>query len=589
MSARRPEPPFDAKTRRTIFDDALDNAQRVSEIAAVMSKHGLRALLRALGLEAPQPPAPDDDEVPLEQEFDDLEKLAQRARLVLEELGPTSIKFGQILSTRPDILAPVFIQEFKKLQDHAPEIPYEHVRAQIERGLGQPITKMYAEFDAEPLATASMAQVHRAVLHDGREVAVKVQRPGIERQIRSDMALLYYFARLGEATIDEIGLMNPVAIVKEFDKAINEELNFLVEAEHTQVARRNAQATPGVLVPEVFEEFTCTRVITQEFIAGRRIEELEVGSERAERLCKRAMDAAFRQIFEDGFFHGDPHPGNMMITDDDEVVFLDWGLVGRLSRVQQDQLVELVLAITTRDIDSLTRMVLRMGVPEGRVSLRRLRDEIERMYGSYMHQQLEDIDVTSMMEDIMETAHRFRIRVNPEYALLTKAAGTVEGVLRTVYPDLDVAKAMEPYGQRLLRDRLSGERVVAQLASSVLSANHLLREFPLQLDQILMDVEGGEFRVQVEHQQLDHFTNTIAVLGSRIFMGFMAGALIIGGCVLLTTFDWRPRGIPMLLVFAAVCFLSAGGFAFTALSWHFVTNGFSKVRLTPLIRLLKRQ
>lgn len=587
------------KQRRTVIHGALDDVRRISEITSVMTRHGLSGVLSFLGLEPP----------PLEQSADETfegvlpeqpeqlgldaspSRLARRLRRVLEDLGPTSIKLGQILSTRPDLLPPVYIQELKRLQDMAPQVPFDLVRRQVESSLGKPLESMYLHFDGEPLATASMAQVHRAELFDGRQVIVKVQRPDIERLIRSDMSVLYYLARLGEATIEELGLYNPVAIVKEFEKAISQELNFLIEAENTKLARENHQDLAQVVIPEVIDALTSGEVITQTYIEGYRLDQLEVNSERAQRLCKVAMEAAFRQVFRDGFFHGDPHPGNMLITPDDRVVFLDWGLVGRLSTVQRDHLIELLFALVTQDIDGITRQVMRMGSPEGRVSMRELREEVERLYGEYLvvRGQLSSIDVASLMEDVMGLTHQYRIRINPQYALLTKAMATVEGVLRAVHPDLDVVETLKPFGQELMLARFSSERITKGVLNSLVSANHLLRELPLQIDQILMDVEGGELRVQVNHPQFDQFSNAIAVLGSRIFLGFLAGSLIIGGCVLLTTFNWRPLGVPMLVIFAAVCFLSAGGFAFAALSWHFVSSGFGKLKLSPLLRLWRRK
>lgn len=594
--AYKPQP----KRRRTVVGAAMDDVRRVSEITAVMTRHGLSGVLGFLGLEQSEPEELTPAELSGEFGAEQVEqlgldaspsRLARRVRRVLEDLGPTSIKLGQILSTRPDLLPPVYIQELKRLQDMAPEIPFDQVRRQVERSLGQRLEEMYLHFDGEPLATASMAQVHRAQLFDGRQVVVKVQRPGLERQIRSDMSVLYYLARLGEATIEEVGLYNPVAIVKEFEKAITQELNFLIEAENTRQARQNHQDMESVVIPEVIDALTSAEVITQTFIEGYRLDQLEVSSERAQRLCKIAMEAAFRQIFRDGFFHGDPHPGNMLITPDDKVVFLDWGLVGRLSSVQRDYLVELIFSLVTQDIDGITRQVLRMGAPEGRVSMRALREEVERLYGEYLvvRGQLASIDVTALMEDVMGLSHSYRIRMNPQYALLTKATATVEGVLRAVYPELDVVETLKPFGQELMLERLSSERLAKGVLTTLVSANHLLKELPLQLDQILMDMEGGELRVQVNHPQFDQFSGAIAVLGSRIFLGFLAGSLIIGGCVLMATFDWRPLGVPMLVVFASICFLAAGGFAFAALSWHFVSSGFGKLKIAPWLKLWRRK
>lgn len=572
--------------KRGAIEAVVHDVKRLREIGAVLSRHGFSEFVRVAGLEGvfgvpDVPPGAVVDE--------DSRTIATRARRVCEDLGPTFIKLGQILSTRPDILPPVFIQEFRKLQDSAVEVPFSEVRPQIELAFGKPLEQLYASFDAEPIATASIAQVHRATLFDGRHVVAKVQRPGIEPQIRSDLSLLHYVARLGEATIDEVGLYNPVAIVKEFEKAITEELNFLTEADNTRRARNNAAGDDDVIISEIIEELTSSRVITQTYVDGVSLHDVEPGSERGKRLVRVAMEAAFEQIFSHGFFHGDPHPGNMLVTVDDRVAFLDWGLVGRLSSGQQDQLIDLIIAIITDDLDGITRIVLRMGRPEGRVNLREMRADIQQVRDTYLTLALEEIDVTSLMEDIMELAHRHRVRVNPEYALLTKATATVEGILRVVYPDLDIVTTLRPYAERLVRERYDGTRLVRASIKTLMSANHLLRDVPMQLDQMLMDVEAGQLQVQVQNPLFDNAEMALKILGSRVFMGFIAGGLIVGGSILLATESWVIYGVPLLPVLAVFFFMSAAGFAFAALSWHFVSGNWKKLRLTPWLRLFRRK
>lgn len=572
--------------KRGAIQAVVHDVKRLREIGTVLTRHGFSEVIRVAGLESvfglpDVPPGVEVDE--------DQRTLATRARRVCEDLGPTFIKLGQILSTRPDILPPVYIQQFRRLQDAAPPVPIADVRAAIESAFGKPVEELYESLEDEPIATASIAQVHRATMFDGREVVVKVQRPGIEPQIRSDLSLLYYVARLGEVTIDEVGLYNPVAIVKEFEKAITEELNFLIEADNTRRARDMARDDDDVIISEIVEELTASRVITQTYVDGHSLHSVEPGSDRGKKLVKIAMEAAFEQIFRDGFFHGDPHPGNMLVTDDDKVAFLDWGLIGRLSSAQQDQLIDLIITIITNDLDGITRIVLRMGRPEGRVNLRAMRADIQDVRDRYLTLQLEDIEVTALMEDIMDLAHRHRVRVNPEYALLTKATATVEGILRVVYPDLDIVSTLKPYAERLVRERYDGQRLARAGVSTLMSANHLLRDLPMQLDQMLMDVEAGELQIQVQNPLFDNAETAMKILGSRVFMGFIAGGLIVGGSILLATQTWVVYGIPVLPVLALFFFASASGFAFAALSWHFVSGNWKKLRLTPWLRLFRRK
>jgi len=396
-------------------------------------------------------------------------------------------------------------------------------------------------------------------------------------------------AKLGEATVDEIGLYNPVGIVREFDRAINEELNFLHEAANNETARANSTGIADYIIPEIIPELTASTIITQTYIDGEKLSSIEVGSERALKLCTIAMEAAFQQIFTDGFFHGDPHPGNMLVTQSNQVAFLDWGLVGTLSVGQQDELVDLIVAIISNDVDGITRTVLRMGRPDGRVNLRHLRTDVQRIRDLHLTRSLDKLNLGAMMEDIMNVAHTHRIRVNPEYALLTKATATVEGVLRSVYPDLDIIGTLKPYAERLLKDRFGSERLLKAGVVTLMRMNHLLRDVPMQVDQMLMDVEAGELRIQVGHPALDHHVSAMTILGSRVFMGFLAGGLIVGGSILLTTIDWKPDGVPVLAITGAVFMVLAAITSFAALTWHFITGGMKKLRLTPWLRFFRRR
>ncbi len=567
------------ETKKGVIRGIFQPATRGAEIATVFTKHGLQSVAKRVGFGN----FVSDDGDP------DLDRLglAIRARKVCEDLGPTFIKLGQILSTRPDILPPIFISELQKLQDNAPTISIEDIRDQIESGLHASVDELFDTFEVEPIATASMAQVHRATMHDGTQVVVKVQRPGIEPQIENDLALLYYAARFLEATIEEVGIYNPVAIVKEFEKAITEELNFLSEAKNTELASEYASDVEGVIISQIFNEFSSPTIITQTYIDGVSIHEIEPGTKRGKQFVNIAMEAAFVQIFEDGFFHGDPHPGNMLVTDDG-VAFLDWGLVGRLSRAQQDQLVDIIVSILANDLDGIARLVMRMGKPEGRVNIRELRRGIEEVSSRYMSLPLEEIEITAFMTDVMELAHKHRIRVNPEYALLTKATATVEGILRTVYPDLDIVSTLKVYAQRLLKDRYDTQRVMQGVVSTAVNLNQLLRDVPMQLDQLLMDVEGGELKIQVSHPALDEHARAVTILGTRILMGFIASGLIVGGSILVSSVSFELYQVPFMPAVGLTFLLVAFGIAMAAFTWHFVTGGPKKIRLSPWFRWFRR-
>lgn len=571
---------------RSLFDAVVADGQRLKFITGVLSKHGLSAVGAYLGLGFNEPTSHDSEEI--EDLRRDSSQLAVRLRKALEDLGPTFIKLGQILSTRPDIVPPVYIHEFEKLQDNAPTIPFEQVRQICEREFGRPISSIFSGFEPEPLATASMAQVHRAVL-DGIDVVVKVQRPGIEKQIISDLALLHYAAKFAEATIEEAWLASPVGIVQEFERAIVQELNFLLEAKNTIRAKELLHNDESIIIPTIIEDYTTDRVITQTFVYGHKINTLQVGSQRAERLARRAMDAAFRQVFEAGFFHGDPHPGNILITDDDKIAFLDWGLVGHLSSNQQSLLIDLLVSFSLDDLDSTARLLLRMGWPEKRVNLRRFRHDIATIRDTFLRHDLAHADLSAILSKSMEVAHSHCILINPEYALLAKAFGTVDGVLRSVYPTLDIVETVRPFATRLLQERYSKEALTQAAVSGLFNANHLIKELPLQLDQLMTDVEEGRLQVRVHNPGMDRLDDAAKILGSRILLGMTSGALILSSTGLFIVWNPSIKGHHLIPLLFILTLMLAIFLLQLAVGWHFFIGGMKRLKIRPWIRLLFRQ
>ncbi|MEZ4458435.1 MAG: AarF/UbiB family protein [bacterium] len=344
---------------------AVQDIRRLREITSVLTKHGFKTVVVGSGLGRYLPEGEE------ESGFEDTTSLigedqtdaAVRFRRVLEDLGPTFVKLGQIMSTRPDILPTTFIDELKHLQDRVPPMPFEEVKAAIEENLGKSLEDLYAHVHEKPIGAASIGQVHRAQTHDGRECVIKVQRPGIPTTIRSDLDILYYIARLAEATIQEVELYTPTAIVKEFEKAILSELDFTLEARNIREFGANFEEVAEVSVPAVFDELSNDRIMTLEFIDAKKLSELDGGSDQAKAVLKNLLDAMVKMVLHDGFFHGDPHPGNILVREDNSLVFIDFGLVGRLSAAQQDDPIGLIISVLTGDVEGISRTLLKMGHP----------------------------------------------------------------------------------------------------------------------------------------------------------------------------------------------------------------------------------
>jgi len=572
-----------------VFATAVNDINRLREIVLVLARHGFHQFIKQGGLDKivggridlPTNADPVDPT--------DSRGMARRLRLVLEDLGTTFIKLGQILSTRADLLPQAYIQEFEKLQDRVPPMPFALVRAQIEAGLGGPLEQFYASVETESIATASIGQVHGAITVEGREVVVKVQRDGVAAQIRSDLDLLYLLARLLEATIEEMELYSISDIVREFDRAIQQEIDFAHEARNVRIFRRNFEDDPHVVVPEVVESLSCRTILTLERLHGSKLTDLDNNDPGARRLLELLMEATYRQIFDFGFVHADPHPGNVLVLGPETLGFIDFGLVCRLSRAQQDDVVTLFLSILSNDVDGIARTLLRMGVPKGRVSLTEFRREVTRVRDKYINLNLNEVDVAAFSQEAMDAAMRFQIKLNPEYSLLVKATVTVEGIMRRVDPEMDLLKTAQPYARRLILDRYSSRNILQNVFTGAMSLSGFLRDVPQQLDQVLMDLESGTVSVNIRNPQLDDLGGQLTHLGTRICLGLLGAGLTVGACIMFAQLDYRPWDVPVLLFIALFVLLLAIVVGAIGLLFPLLTPRTRRVRVGPLLQLLTRK
>ncbi len=507
---------------------AVQDLRRLREISAVVVRHGFGELWdRAriwdvLGRREDQAPVREAARA----------TTARRFRDTLAELGPTFIKLGQILSARPDILPADFIAELSELQDRAAPMPVSLVFKLIEEGLGRPAEQLFAFVDPEPMASASIAQVHRARLASGDDVVVKVQRPGIEEQIRSDTDLLFYLARFLEGVIEETGIYTPTGIVTEFRAAMLLELDFENEARNIEEFARNHAERPYVVIPRLYRELSCRSVITLQELKGVKLnavlEDPEAAGVDRKQLARHVMEASFHQLFSDGLFHGDPHPGNVIVMEGNRIGLLDFGLVGRLSRQMQESIVLFVVAVSLRDPDTVARLLYKVGAPDDRINLHQFRHQIHDLLDRYLGLKLSEVDSGALMTELVDLAMKYRIKIPKEYAVLSKAAATTEGIVRQLDPDLDVGEAALPYAKQLLYDRYNPGSMSGGALRMLLQLQGFLQDTPQQLSQILMDLEGGKFNVTVRSEELSRLNTNVKALGILLFAGMIAASLIVG-------------------------------------------------------------
>lgn len=552
-----------------MFGRAFQDLNRLRQIASAMVRHGFGAYLErmrlreVLGREVPLPgeplPAPG-------------RTTAARFRLMLTELGPTFIKLGQILSSRPDLLPAHWVEELAVLQDDCPPLPLAEIRRGIEEGLGRPVEELFASLEQVPLASASIAQVHRAVTHGGEQVVVKVQRPKVREQIDADLSLLHELASLLEAVVEETGVTTPTGVVEEFDRTIHEELDFSQEARNAQAMADASHGRDFLKIPRVHEALSSATVLTLDFIEGAKVSEIsaEAGFD-LEKVARNVIEASFRQLFEDGVFHGDPHPGNILVLAESRIALIDFGLVGRLTRTQQEALVTLLVAVALRDPEAVARALGRIGVSEARAPIAELREDVRGILDRYLGLKLNQIRTATLLRDLLDLAVHHRIRVPKEYATLAKAAMTIEGIIRQLHPGLDILEVGLPYAKELLLARFNPGDASTVVMRSLLKLQALAEDVPSQLSQVLQDLETGKFRVNVASQTLDRLGGHVRSLGVMIMLGSLASSFTLGGFILLAA-----RGSGLL---ATLALITAALLSVAAAAYHFITLRARKISI----------
>ncbi len=567
--------------RDSILGIVIQDVARLNRVAATVAQYGFGELLtrsqvgRTLFRSVPLP----------EQTAEQLGKPpAVRFRQLLEALGPTYIKLGQILSTRADMVPADFVEELQRLQDTTVVLPFEDIREVVEHGLGLPLSELFEDLQQEPLGTASIAQAYRATTLDGDAVVVKVQRPGLQQVVRGDLDLLYLGAKILEATIDEMQLYSPSDIVAEFERALLQELDFNNEFKNLVMARNFLDADQAVTVPKPYPELSCRTVLTMEFFEGIPLRKLEPNSSRAHKAAEQLLHTSFKQVMYDGFFHGDPHPGNLLINEEDVLCMIDLGMMGSLSPAQREDLVLLVLAAFTNDDNSLARTLIRMGNPTRRINMGEFKAEIRKLRGEHlMVDSLDEYDSTAFSLSVLDTANRFGIKVNPQYSVLAKSAATVEGIVRTLHPQADLIGIARPYAEQILREQYSPRKLMEEATGGLTGIGSLLRVLPDQLDQLLHDVETGNLQVRLVSPAVEDIAPGLHRLGGRITLGLFATAMSLSGAMLIPD---QGSGQSISMLGGAAIALSMMAWS-VLLLWHLVGDG-KKLKLGPWLKFFKR-
>ena len=526
---------------------------RLREIAQVATRHGFgfvferRALRRAAVI--------DDQNLPA---------LGRHLRETLDELGPTFVKFGQLLSTRPDIVPAEIIAELRQLQDDVRPFPYADVERMIEEDLHAPIEKLYTAFDPVPVAAASIGQVHLAELPSRRLVAVKVQRPGAGRQIERDLSLLYQVARIVKRRVDRLDFIDPVAVVDEFARSIRRELDYRIEARTAEIFRQNFASDPRVLIPKVYGTYSSGRVLTLERLEGIQLADLDLETtpmDERRRLALLIAETWLAMIFRHGHFHGDPHPANIFVLDDGRLGLVDFGMTGSLSDGDMRRLTRLLLDAVNENVDALPRRLYELGVRFNREQEEELRIELREVYYRYYGVAMGQIDPLQVIREAFVLVSRMHLRLPTRFALLDKALATLGGVGTEIYPDFNVFEVAEPYAAELVQRRYSPRRLAERGWEEAESYSRLLMELPYQVHDTLEQFRDGEVEVQFRHKGLDQLTSHADIVMNRLVIAIVMAATIVGSSLIGISAEggWHIFGLHVL---ALAGFLVASGLGF---------------------------
>ena len=524
--------------------NAVRDLVRQREIGLVLARHGFGEVVRRLGIGRASkvestdelgPEIPEGDAAQGERERATISPYV-RLRLVLEDLGPSFIKLGQIVSTRGDVLPEQLVVELKKLQDSVPPVAFEEIRAQVESSLGKPLTEAFLSFDAKPLATASIGQVHLATIqgpNGPEEVVVKVQRPGIAPTIARDLDLLHILATSLERAIPETRVYSPVGLVKQFDQSISSELNFLIEADNGERFAHNFAGNDLVRFPKVYREATTREVLTLEFFKGRKIDQAVAEGFDGPLIARRATGVVIKMIFEDGFFHADPHPGNIFILGPPEtpvIGLIDVGMVGRLSPELRERTIDLMIAEVRNDPYAVADALYEIGRPTKKVDMREYRGYVATLAEKYLGKPIAQIEVAALIGDLVHGALRYGIEIPTDFMLVGKALMTIEGIGKQLDPNLDIMGEAAPHFASLLKRRYSPQRLGNDLWRTVEQIGRAGAGMPLQLREVLDDLRLGRTSVHVALEDLPALADR---LGRRVFSGVVVAALILAGAHVL--------------------------------------------------------
>ena len=538
-----------------VFNKQLGNLKRVKQIVAVLTKQGFGYLIEGLDLKRY---IPFKERLRLGKSKKQKKSASVRLRLVFEELGPTFVKFGQLLSTRPDIIPEELIVELIKLQDKVPSFSYEQVKKQIEKELGKPINQVFPYFNKKPIASASLGQVHEAKLKNKKSVAVKVQRVNIEKTIDEDLDILTFFAELLDKHISSFKIYNPKGLVEEFKRTIKKELNYEIEANNISRFYQNFKDSKTIVVPKVYQNYSTKKVLTMSFIEGTKIDELWRIKEKwlnKKTIAKNGVDAFFKQILINGFFHADPHPGNIFVLKNNVVAFLDFGMMGHVDKELMQKLTNLFTAAVDKNVEKIVEVFISLSLVDEEIDIESFKSDVSDIIDEYYGISLKQIEIGKIINRIVSVGGKYHIVLPRNFVLLVKALVTIEGIGIKLDPDFNIVEASKPFVKKIARKKMNPTYLFNNFVEGLSKAKDSIIILPQKINTILTKLQSGKLKTKIEQEEFKELESKIDDSSSKVSISLITAAIIIGSTIILQI-DKGPS-LFGISVFALIGFLIA--------------------------------
>lgn len=541
-----------------IFNRNIKDFNRVVEIIQVFHKYRLEEVIFIFQLRTL---VPKERKIRWQKGPDSMHKytLWQRIRMAFEELGPAFVKLGQVLSNRKDILPDDLVAEFEKLQSSVAPFEYEKVKAIVERESGKPLEKTFKHFNTKPLASASIGQAHKAVLNSGEQVVVKIQRPGIKPVIERDLSVLKRSVRLAQSTLEKrFGLSNLMDFIEEFEKTMYKELSYANEARNIRQFKQYYANFKGLYIPDVFKELSTDKILVMEFAPGCKItdvDQLKAWGLKPEKIAEKGMEIYVSQMFEHGYFHADPHPGNIIIRQDGMICLIDFGMVGKLVKKDKSAFAQALISMARQDVSGMANNLRNLALSDEIVNRRVFESDISDIIEEYSTLEVSELNIAELGLDLQKLFYKHKMKVPASLFLLLRALAILEGIGKTIHPTFNSYEFIKPYGRKLAMEKFSKENITQEILYRLHQFDYFIRNFPADLQEILRTTRKGKLHLEIEHQGYDSGLDKLIMALNRLIIAMIIVGLLISSSVVMLALS-RSTGARL----SEMPFLPIGGF-----------------------------